>query len=252
MAALAHPEPWLEGEETECERGVVETVLVALHGGARDAAVTCNAGDVHDLTVVEGGNGQEARESRQVSDQRLCPDFLAEVEPVTALKHRAPFVGNSNRGDGSRVERKYFVEVVAEFRGRHGMHGLVQRPAREQIDSFRLESSRARSGKSKFEPTILNVPVHLVKGIGKTPDLVDHHSAVQRRELEIDGEEGRMGKVVLASGLVDEVDMWRIGKVAPRPGTLANPTNAEEEAALPGHPGKSGIWTFCGTVVIFR
>ena len=59
---------------------------------ARDAAVARDAGDVHDLAMMERGDRQEAREPRQVPDQTLGPDLLAEIEPGIAPEHRSPIL----------------------------------------------------------------------------------------------------------------------------------------------------------------
>ena len=51
----------------------------SLHGGAGDAAVARNAGDIHGLAMLERGNRQEAREPLKVSDQSFGPNLFAEV-----------------------------------------------------------------------------------------------------------------------------------------------------------------------------
>ena len=68
-----------------------------------------------------------------------------------------------------------------------------------------------------------------------------HCPAARRRRLEIHGEEGRVGEVVLVAGLVEQIDARRIGKLPSRPGALANPADAEEKEALPGRPDQTGI-----------
>ncbi len=69
--------------------------------------------------------------------------------------------------------------------------------------------------------------MHFVEEIGKALDLVDHHPAARRHGLKFGGEEGRIGEVVLVAGLVEEVDVWRFGKLRLRPGALADPADAE-------------------------
>jgi hypothetical protein len=83
--------------------------------------------------------------------------------------------------------------------------------------------------------------VHFVEEIGKALDLVDDHPAARRCGLEIRGEEGGIGEIVLVAGLVEEIDVRRIGKLPPCPGALADPADAEEKEALPRRPGQSGI-----------
>ena len=244
MATFPHPEPRLERGEAERKQGVLEDVQVTLHGGARDAAVARDAGYVDDLTVVKGGNRQEARESRKISHQPLRPDLLAEVKPDIALEHGAPFVGDPDQGDCSRVEGGIEVEVVAEFGRGQGVHRLVQRPTGEQVDAGGFELSRARSEQGEVETPILDVAVHLVEEIGKALDLVDHDPAARRHGLEIRGEEGRIGEVVLVAGLFEQIDVRRVGKLPSRPGALADPADAEEKEALPGRSHEPRIGLF--------
>ncbi len=125
MAALAYPEPRLEGGDADVEQRVLENVQIALHRGARDAAVACDAGSVDDLAVVEGGDRQEPRKSREVSDQPFGPDLLAQVEPDIALQYRAPLARDPDQRDGSRVEGGIEIEIVAKLRRGQGMRGLV-------------------------------------------------------------------------------------------------------------------------------
>ena len=83
--------------------------------------------------------------------------------------------------------------------------------------------------------------VHFVEETGNALDLFDNQPAARRGRLEIGGGEGRIGKVVLVAGFVEEVDVWRIGKLRSRPGALADSADAEKEEALPGRPGLPGI-----------
>ena len=85
-----------------------------------------------------GGNRKEAGESREVSDQPLGPDFLAEIQSDVAFKNWAPFVGNPVQGGSSR-QGGIEVKVAAEFGRGQGMHRLVQRLAGEEVDPCRLE-----------------------------------------------------------------------------------------------------------------
>ena len=136
--------------------------------------------------------------------------------------------------------------------GVRGMHGLVQCAAGEQVDACRLELSRARSEQGEVEAAILDVAMHFVEEIGKALDLVDDHPAARRRGLEIDGEEGRIGQIVLIAGLVEKIDARRIGKLLSRPGALADPADAEEKEALPGRLAQPRIDVSRHVTVIFR
>ena len=109
------------------------------------------------------------------------------------------------------------------------MHRLVQRPAGEQVDASSLELPRAGSKQGEVETPILNVPMHFVEEIGQALDFVHHHPAARRRGLKVSGEEGRIGKVVLKTGLVEQVDAGRAGKLPSRPGALAGSADAEEK-----------------------
>ena len=132
------------------------------------------------------------------------------------------------------------------------MHRLVQRPTGEQVDAGRLELSRARSEQGEAEAPILDMAVHFVQEIGQALDLVDDHPAARGRRLEIHGEEGWIGEVVLVAGLVEQIDVGRIRKLPSRPGALANPADAQEKEALPGWPDQPRIRLSRHVAVIFQ
>ena len=200
---------------------------------------------------MERGDRQEAREPREIAGQPLGPDLLAQIQPDMVLERRSAISRDPDQGDGSRIEGGLKVEVVAEFgRGRR-MHGLVQRPAGEPVDAGRLELSCARSEKGEVETPMLDMPVHFVEEIGKALDPVDNHPATRCRRLKICGEEGRIGKVVLVAGLVEQVDAQCIGKLRSRPRALSDTVDTKEKEALPGRAAQSGIGLFCHFLVIF-
>lgn len=126
--------------------------------------------------------------------------------------------------------------------GNHAHHGKIE---------FRDPTTRskpvpgARSEQGAVETPILDVPVYFVEEIGQALDLVAHHPTAQRRRLEISGEAGWIGEVVLVASLVQEIDAQCIGKLHSRPSAPANPAAAEEKEALPGWLDQPRIGLSC-------
>ena len=191
--------------------------------------------------MTESGNGQESCKTWQVPDESLCPDLFAEIEQGVALKHRTSVSRNPDQRDGPRVECGVKIEVIAEFSGSEGMHGPVQCPASEQVDTGCLELACARSKEDKVELVHLDMAMHLVEEIGEALDFVDHHPTARFRCLQIPGEEGWIDEIVLIARLIEEIDPECIGKLPSRPGTLAYPTQAEQEETLSGLGNQSRV-----------
>ncbi len=83
--------------------------------------------------------------------------------------------------------------------------------------------------------------MHLVEEIGEALDFVDHHPAAGFRILQIEGEDGWIGEIILIAGLVEEIDVKGIGELPSRPGALADPAQTEQEEALSGRRNQSGV-----------
>jgi len=68
----------------------------------------------------------------------------------------------------------------------------------------------------------------------KALDLVDNDPTARRRRLEICDDEGRIDKVVLVAGLVEQVDAQRSGELRSRPVALSDTADTKKKDALPG------------------
>ena len=216
------------------EQRVLQDVEVALHRGAGDSRVAGDSGDVDDLPVEQGGNGQKTDESGQVANQGLGADFLTQIELNVCFEDLARCLVRPDQRDRPVAQHQVEIEGGAELGGGERKHVLPQRPPGQQVHPRRLELARAGAEQGETQAPRLDEPMDFVQQRRQPLDLVHDHPAIRRRIADGLREQRGVSEQVLVQPLVEEVHVHGVREGHPRPGALAHASHPEQEEALSG------------------